>query len=358
MTHISSEGTEIEIGPLSETSLSKVLASYKGNKIIIVVDENTHDLCLEYLITSFPALEKSEIILLPNGEENKVMEVCMQVWNAFSEYGFGRKDLVLNLGGGMVTDMGGFIASVFKRGMDFIHIPTSLLAMVDAAVGGKNGIDLGPHKNQLGTIVKAKNVFIDLAFLQTLPEKEFYNGYAEMLKYGLVYDVALFDELSKFKTEDDFNRHDIIEKCVQIKVDISDRDLFEKGERKLLNFGHTFGHAIEGYRLQTDPISHGHAVGIGMCAESYVSMKRGLLSQDEFHRLQALLVKTYPFLTFSADCIQEIISLMYNDKKNEGGKIFSVLLECIGKGIYHNELSEKEIREALQHISLLAESLN
>mgnify|MGYP001194756123 FL=1 len=221
MTNISSEGTQIEIGPLSDSSLSKVLASYNGNNIIIVVDENTHDLCLEYLITSFPALEKSEIILLPNGEENKVMEICMQVWNAFSEYGFGRKDLVLNLGGGMVRDMGGFLASVFKRGMRFIHVPTSLLAMVDASIGGKNGIDLGPYKNQLGTIVKAKNVFIDNAFLQTLPEKEFYNGYAEMLKYGLVYDQHLFDELKDFKTEEDFNRLDIIERCVKIKVSIS-----------------------------------------------------------------------------------------------------------------------------------------
>ena len=358
MTNISSEGTQIEIGPLSDSSLSKVLASYNGNNIIIVVDENTHDLCLEYLITSFPALEKSEIILLPNGEENKVMEICMQVWNAFSEYGFGRKDLVLNLGGGMVTDMGGFLASVFKRGMRFIHVPTSLLAMVDASIGGKNGIDLGPYKNQLGTIVKAKNVFIDNAFLQTLPEKEFYNGYAEMLKYGLVYDQHLFDELKDFKTEEDFNRLDIIERCVKIKVSISDGDLFERGERKLLNFGHTFGHAIEGYKLNSDPISHGHAVGIGMCAESYVSMQRGLLSKDEFYELQALLVKTYPFLTFSDDCIQKIIGIMYNDKKNESGKIFSVLLESIGKGRYHNELSEKEIREALLHISLLAESLN
>ena len=358
MTIISSEGTQIEIGPLSDSSLSKVLASYNGNNIIIVVDENTHDLCLEYLITSFPALEKSEIILLPNGEENKVMEICMQVWNAFSEYGFGRKDLVLNLGGGMVTDMGGFLASVFKRGMRFIHVPTSLLAMVDASIGGKNGIDLGPYKNQLGTIVKAKNVFIDNAFLQTLPEKEFYNGYAEMLKYGLVYDQHLFDELKDFKTEEDFNRLDIIERCVKIKVSISDGDLFERGERKLLNFGHTFGHAIEGYKLNSDPISHGHAVGIGMCAESYVSMQRGLLSKDEFYELQALLVKTYPFLTFSDDCIQKIIGIMYNDKKNESGKIFSVLLESIGKGSYHNELSEKEIREALLHISLLAESLN
>ena len=179
-----------------------------------------------------------------------------------------------------------------------------------------------------------------------------------MLKYGLVYDQHLFDELKDFKTEEDFNRLDIIERCVKIKVSISDGDLFERGERKLLNFGHTFGHAIEGYKLNSDPISHGHAVGIGMCAESYVSMQRGLLSKDEFYELQALLVKTYPFLTFSDDCIQKIIGIMYNDKKNESGKIFSVLLESIGKGSYHNELSEKEIREALLHISLLAESLN
>lgn len=358
MTNISSEGSQIEIGSLSDSSLSKVLALYEGHNIIIVVDENTHDFCLDYLITSFPTLEKSEIILLPTGEENKAMEVCMQVWNAFSEYGFGRKDLVLNLGGGMVTDMGGFLASVFKRGMDFIHVPTSLLAMIDAAVGGKNGIDLGPYKNQIGTIIKAKNVFIDAVFLQTLPEKEFYNGYAEMLKYGLVYDEDLFNELSNFKTEYDFNRLDIIERCIQIKVEISDGDLFEMGDRKLLNFGHTFGHAIEGFKLQTEPISHGHAVGIGMCAECYVSMTRGLLLKADFHKIQALLIKTYPFLTFTEECIQQIISLMYNDKKNEGGKIFCVLLQAIGKGSYHNELSEKEIREALLHISLLAESLN
>tara|TARA_B100001287_G_C22684812_1_gene532672 strand:+ start:1543 stop:2622 length:1080 start_codon:yes stop_codon:yes gene_type:complete len=358
MTIISSEGTQIEIGLLSASSLSKVLASYSGNNIIIVVDENTHDLCLDYLVNSFPVLSKSEIILLPKGEDNKVMEVCMQVWNAFSEYGFGRNDLVLNLGGGVVTDMGGFLASIFKRGMDFIHIPTSLLAMVDAAIGGKNGIDLGPYKNQLGTIIKAKMVFIDTSFLKTLPEKEFYNAYAEMLKYGLVHDQHLFNELTDFKTEDDFNRQDIIERCVQIKVNISDRDLLEKGERKLLNFGHTFGHAIEGYKLNSDPISHGHAVGIGMFAESYVSMKRGLLSKNEFHRIQAVLIKTYPFMAFSEQCIQEIISIMYNDKKNECGKIYTVLLEAIGKGVYHNEVSEEEIREALLHISFLHESLN
>ena len=150
------------------------------------------------MITTFPELKKAEIILLPVGEENKVMEVCMQVWNAFSEYGFGRKDLVLNLGGGVVTDVGGFLSSLYKRGMEFIHIPTTLLGMVDASIGGKNGIDLPPFKNQLGTINPPKRVYVDLSFLNTLPEGEFYNGFAEMLKYGLIKDKGLFNEIKTF----------------------------------------------------------------------------------------------------------------------------------------------------------------
>lgn len=358
MTSISSPGSKIEIGPLQESLFPKLLNEYKDHNIIIVVDENTHDLCLEYLITTFPALEKSEIILLPCGEENKVMEVCMQVWNAFSEYNFSRRDLLVNLGGGMVTDMGGFIASLYKRGMDFVHVPTSLLGMVDASIGGKNGIDMGSSKNQLGTIVKAKHVFIDLVFLATLPEKEFYNGYAEMLKYGLVYDADLFDVLKDFEDENDFNRLDVIEKCIQIKVTISDGDLYEKGQRKLLNFGHTIGHALEGYFLDKNPIAHGHAIGLGMCAECYVSMRRNMLSKESFQLIQALLVRNYIFIELSEESVQQVISLMYNDKKNESGKIFSVLLNKIGEGTYHNELSEDEIRESLLHISMLSTSLN
>ena len=358
MTSISSLGSVIEIGALSTSSFPSIINAYSKANIIIVVDDNTHDLCLEYLITNFPDLERAEIILLPNGEENKVMEVCMQVWNAFSEYGFGRGDLVINLGGGMVSDMGGFLASVFKRGMNFINVPTTLLGMVDAAIGGKNGIDLGPYKNQLGTINNPKGVFVDTSFLSTLPEKEFYNGYAEMLKYGLIKDTSLFEVLKDFKKEADFHRLDIIERCIRIKVAISDNDPYEKGERKLLNFGHTIGHAIEGYFLAKNPVDHGYAIGLGMCAEAYISMLRGLLSKDSFQRIQALLAKTYPIMNFSDQDIDGMIALMYNDKKNESGKIYSVLLSDIGTATYHNELSEKEILYSFHHLSMLSTSLN
>ena len=358
MTSITSLGSVIEIGALTESSFPVLLNDYSNYNIVIVVDENTHDSCLDYLITNFPSLDQAEIILLPCGEENKVMEVCMQVWNAFSEYGFGRGDLVINLGGGIVTDMGGFIASLFKRGMNFVNIPTTLLGMVDASIGGKNGIDTGPYKNQLGVISNPKFIFIDTSFLDTLPEKEFYNGYAEMLKYGLIKDVALFDVLKGFKKESDFHRVDIIEKCIRIKVAITDEDPYEKGDRKLLNFGHTIGHAVEGCFLAISPVDHGHAVGLGMCAEAYISMRRGLLNKEDFQTIQALLGKIYPCLDFSDKDIENMITLMYNDKKNESGKIFSVLLEGIGSATYHNELSEQEIRDSFHHLSMLSTSLN
>ena len=358
MTIISSPIQDIEVGELANSSLGTVLDSYSDQGVIVIVDQNTHDLCLDYLITTFPQLEKAEIILLPVGEENKVMEVCMQVWNAFSEYGFGRKDLVLNLGGGVVTDMGGFLASIYKRGMNFIHIPTSLLGMVDASIGGKNGIDVNDFKNQLGTITPPERVYVDLTFLGTLPEAEFYNGYAEMLKYGLIKSRALFDEIKDFSEEKDFNKADVVVKCLKIKVDIVDNDLYEKGERKLLNFGHTVGHAIEGYFLNSVPISHGHAVALGLCAESFLSMGRGLLSKEEYKEIESVLTRVYPFIKFSDADTNAIIQLMYNDKKNQSGKIYSVLIDSIGCSSYHNELNEKEIGAALLHISMLSDILN
>jgi 3-dehydroquinate synthase len=358
MKVVSSPIQDVEVGNITESSLGEILDNYSNRGVIIIVDQNTHDLCLEFLITTFPQLKKSEIILLPVGEENKVMEVCMQVWNAFSEYGFGRKDLVLNLGGGVVTDMGGFLASVYKRGMDFIHIPTSLLGMIDASIGGKNGIDLNQYKNQLGTITAPKRVFVDPIFMETLPEAEFYNGYAEMLKYALIRDKLLFEEIKDFSKENDFSNIDVIVKCIQIKVDIVDGDLYEKASRKLLNFGHTVGHAIEGYFLESVPISHGHAVALGMCAEAYLSMDRGDLSKEEYKQIEGVLTRVYPFIKFSDEDTKSIIELMYNDKKNESGKIYSVLLKEIGVSTFHNELSEKEIGKALLHISMLSDIYN
>jgi 3-dehydroquinate synthase len=266
---------QIEFGSILSSSFEALIdVRYEKSKKIIIVDENTHDNCLEYLLTSFDQLKDAEVMLLPAGEENKVMEVCFQVWNALSEYRIGRKDLIINLGGGLVTDMGGFMASVYKRGVDFIHIPTSLLGMVDASIGGKTGIDLGPFKNQLGTFSQAQKIYIDPIFLATLPEAELWNGYAEMLKHALIADPDHWKSLISISSPEELINLSLIQKSAEIKMSFVNQDPFEKGSRKLLNFGHTIGHAIEGFSLEKDqPIAHGHAVAIGLLLESELSFR-------------------------------------------------------------------------------------
>jgi 3-dehydroquinate synthase len=358
MKTINTKDSVIEIGSVTEGSLTSVLQVYKNYNLIIIVDENTHDNCLEYMITSFPELERAEIILLPVGEENKVMEVCFQVWQAFTEYGFGRKDLVINLGGGVVTDMGGFIASIYKRGLKFINVPTSLLGMVDAAIGGKTGIDLDRFKNQLGTFSHPTHIFIDPIFLQTLPEEEVFNGYAEMVKHALIKDVDLWEKIRVIHSEEELTTIENIYTSVKIKTDIVDGDPTEKGERKILNFGHTIGHALESYFLDKTAISHGHAVALGMCAESFISFKRNWISKEVFKDIEATITASFPMISLNADEVSVVISLMYQDKKNESGKIFGSILKDVGLCSYDVEFSEDEIGESLFHLSLLANSLN
>ena len=343
----------LEIGSILEGGFQAYLKTFENQKIVILVDENTHDYCLEYLITSFPELERAEIMLLPCGEENKVMEVCFQVWQAFTEYHVERKDLVINLGGGVVTDMGGFIASVFKRGLTFIHVPTSLLGMVDAAIGGKNGIDLDGYKNQLGTITQPACVFIDSGFLATLPGEEIFNGYAEMLKHALIGDVALWEEIRHIQSEDELIQQEVIVKAIRVKTNIIEQDPLEGGLRKKLNFGHTVGHALESYFLQSTPISHGHAVALGMIAESYISMKRNLLTKEAYKEIESTIIRSFPMIELQAEDVSQVISLMYQDKKNEAGQIRSCLLDGIGSCMYDQEVKEEEIGESLFHLTLL-----
>jgi 3-dehydroquinate synthase len=348
----------IEIGSLLSSSFQTVLDQYKSLNIIIIVDENSHDSCLEYLITNFPELERAEIILLPSGEENKVMEVCFQVWNAFTEYGFGRKDLVINLGGGVVSDMGGFIASVYKRGMNFINIPTSLLGMVDASIGGKTGIDLNLFKNQLGTFAQPTNIFIDRIFLSTLPAEEIFNGYAEMLKHALIKDIELWEKIKVIHSEEELTSNEVIFHSVKIKASIIEEDPKEGGMRKILNFGHTVGHALESYYMDSTAISHGHAVALGMCAESYISMKQKRISEMEFKEIEKTITASFPMINLAADDIKDIIKLMYQDKKNDKGNIRCTLINGIGTAEYDIVLTEEELALSLLHLSLLANISN
>ena len=351
MKNIQTKKHTIELGSLIESSFQNILTDrYKGSNKVILVDENTHDYCLEYLLTNFTELQEAEVMLLPVGEENKVMEVCFQVWEALSEYKIGRKDVVINLGGGVVTDMGGFIASIYKRGIDFINIPTSLLAMVDASIGGKTGIDLGPYKNQLGTFTDPQALYIDPSFLQSLPEEELLNGYAEMLKHGLIADKKYWKELITITSLDDLMDVDKIETSIRIKNQIVEIDPNEQNQRKKLNFGHTIGHALEGYFLESNPIGHGHAVGIGMITEAFLSYRKGLLKEEQWNEIQVTLLAIFPLIDFGKDDIANIIELMKNDKKNFEGEIKSCLLEEIGVCVFDQTITEPEIREALSFL--------
>ncbi len=346
MNQIQANNYTIEVGNLVESSFQTLLnTKYASSKKVILVDENTHDYCLEYLLTNFEELTDAEVMLLPVGEENKVMAVCFQVFEALSEYQIGRNDVIINLGGGLVSDMGGFVASIYKRGIDFINIPTSLLAMVDASIGGKTGIDLGPYKNQLGTFTDPKSLFVDISFLETLPEEEIMNGYAEMLKHALILDKSYWNELTSLASLDDLLDENLILRSIELKNEIVKADPFEKGNRKKLNFGHTAGHALEGFFLDSTPISHGHAVGIGMIGETFLSYKKGLLSEKEWQSIEDVLLNIFPLIPFETEDISTFIELMKNDKKNFEGAIKCCLLSSIGECLIDQNITENEIKE-------------
>ena len=351
MKQIQANNYTIEIGNLVESSFQSLLStSYSKSKKVILVDENTHDFCLEYLLTNFEELKEAEVMLLPVGEENKVMEVCFQVFEALSEYKIGRKDLIINLGGGIVSDMGGFIASIYKRGIDFINIPTTLLAMVDASIGGKTGIDLGSYKNQIGTFSNPKALFVDISFLNTLPEKEVLNGYAEMLKHALIFDEEYWEELISITSLNELVNELKIKKSIDLKNNVVLIDPNENDNRKKLNFGHTIGHAFEGYFLDKNPISHGHAVGIGMIAEAFLSYKKSLLNETDWNEIQTKLLTIFPLIEFELDEIPQLIELMKNDKKNFEGEIKCSLITKIGNCIIDQNVTEQELKEAFYYL--------
>ncbi len=348
MHQFSCMDSEIFVGSIQESNFSKLLSTeFAHSKKAILVDPNTIEHCLPFLFNVLDGLENAEIIEIPSGEENKHMEFCFSVWEALSEMEFGRKDVLICLGGGVICDMGGFIASIYKRGMNCMYIPTSLLAMVDASLGGKTGVDLGQFKNQLGTFSFPSHVYIDSNFLHTLPEKELLNGWSEMLKHGLVYSSNHFLSLSNGKT--DMWSNDLIQESLLIKSSIVEKDPFEKGERKLLNFGHTVGHAIEGHLLNTDrQMDHGLAVAHGMLVEARISVLMNLLSEKVFHQIEEVLKRFFTFQFFRQDDVDTFLQLMAQDKKRVGNSSRFTLLKAIGEGVFDIEVSDEVVQKGLQ----------
>lgn len=317
----------------------------EASKVFILTDENVAPFWLPE-VAHWLHCDSAVDIIIKAGEQHKNLQTVQRIWKTLMKHHADRNALLVNLGGGVITDLGGFAASTYKRGIKFINIPTTLLAMMDAAIGGKTGIDFGGAKNQIGTFAEAEEVIIDPVFLETLPERELFSGMAEMLKYGFIDD----DNLLKINSE---NYRQFIVRCGEIKREIVAQDPTEKGLRKILNFGHTLGHAIESHCLTTDyPLLHGEAVALGMLGALWLSVKQlGLeesILQNFENQLPMLLSETE--VALSETDIDLILGYLVHDKKNKGEKPQFVLLKKVGNPVWNVEVESDLVKQALAYI--------
>ncbi len=311
------------------TQLNEFIQLHSDKKIMFLVDDNTHEYCLPILLAELPEIQDMEIIEIPSGEDSKSIEIATQVWISLSELGADRNSIIINCGGGVVTDFGGFVASTFKRGVKFVNVPTSLLSMVDASVGAKTGINLNHLKNQVGTFTQPMMVVINPGFLLTLSDKEMLSGFAEMLKHGLIQDVNHWNQLKSISALNAENLASLIQASVEIKKAVVEQDPTEKGLRKILNAGHTIGHALETYFLDHQiQITHGEAVALGLILESYIAVMKKKLSLEDFEEIISVIDKFYPKIDLPK--AEQILPLLLHDKKNVGKEIQCVLLNKIG----------------------------
>lgn len=345
MQSISANNYSIHFNEKGYQTLNSLLEKENYSYIFIIVDTHSNEYCLPRFLPELATEIPIEIIEFESGESSKNIETCVQIWNVLTELGADRKSLIINLGGGVVTDLGGFVASTFKRGIDFINIPTTLLAMVDASIGGKNGVDLGTLKNQIGVINNPKLVLIDPVFLETLPQNQMRSGLAEMLKHGLIYDKNYWEHFLDLTALDFADFDSLIYRSIEIKNEIVKQDPTENGIRKALNFGHTLGHAIESYFLENENkkiLLHGEAIAVGMILESYLSMKKNLISEADYLQIKKSINAVFDTIVFEDSDINPIMELLIHDKKNEYGTIQFALLDGIGK-IKINQTAEKEL---------------
>lgn len=328
-------------------SLKVFLSSVNYSSVFILVDENTKQHCLPVLQNIISDLK---IIETKSGEVNKNLSTCELIWQQLIEHNADRKALFINLGGGVIGDMGGFAASCYKRGIDFINIPTTLLSQVDSSIGGKLGIDFKYGKNLIGLFRNPKAVFISAQFFKSLPQRQFINGFAEIFKHALIQDK---DQWQKYKDIDVLNTdmNDIVYHSLLIKKAVVETDPFEKGLRKILNFGHTIGHAIEAYSLENekDSLLHGEAIAIGMICEAYLSVKKCCLQENELEEIKTVLLKHFPKHDVSTFDTEKLLQIMSIDKKNEGATIMVALLSEIGKCEYDIAISKEEITESIYY---------
>lgn len=340
------------------SSLAKSLERKFGHsKLFVLTDEAVHEHCLGLLQQEFHADHNLDIIEVAQGENSKTIEIYQQICLQLAEYGAEKNDLLICLGGGMVTDLGGFIGTTFKRGIRFVHIPTSLMGMVDAANGGKNGVNLGDIKNAIGTISQPEAIMIAPEFLRTLPDQEIHSGFAEMIKHSIIEGGELWKQIKKIKKLTVESVAQVLPSAYAVKEKITKEDFYETGLRKILNFGHSIGHAIESYFLSKQtPITHGEAVALGMICETMIAVHIGRLSNAEAQTILETLIRWFPPKEYVMPEFSEFHGFLQQDKKNTSGKLYFSLPKAIGQIEYNIEVTPTIASDAYNRVRLFSQN--
>ncbi|WP_297814925.1 3-dehydroquinate synthase [uncultured Polaribacter sp.] len=349
MQTIQSTSYPVHFKEASYKALNAYLKNNIPSTIFILVDENTIDACLPKFMASIETTATIEIVEIESGEVNKNLTTCVDLWNVLTELGADRKSLLFNLGGGVITDMGGFVGSAYKRGITFINIPTTLLSMVDASVGGKTGVDLGVLKNQIGLFSDPEMVLIDPEYLKTVTPREMISGTAEIIKYGLTYDVRLWEKIKNNGLENiDFLLH----RSIEIKNEVVLEDRLEANLRKILNFGHTIGHAVESYFLESEhkeTLSHGEAIALGMITETYLSTKLFNFPKETLENIKNAIITIFGKVPILKEDYPAVLDLLKHDKKNVNGEVNFVLLSALETCEIDCKVSNDLIIESLNY---------
>ena len=343
------EKQKVIISTKLENSVASAVGECERDRTFILVDETTERLCLP-LVAGFDCVRDAQVITIGATDQNKTLDSLSHVWTELQRGGATRHSLMINLGGGMVTDLGGFAASTFKRGLNYINIPTTLLAMVDASVGGKTGINFGGLKNEIGVFSCAKSVILDTTFLKTMDHENICSGYAEMLKHGLIANEDMLAELLNFDLDviDYYQFSRMLADSVQVKERIVDEDPTEQGIRKALNLGHTIGHAFESFAMKSmKPVLHGYAVAYGLVCELYLSCVKTGFPVDRMRQVVRFINENYGKLPVTCDDYPTLLELMTHDKKNVGDTINFTLLGGVGDIRINQTATKEEICEAL-----------
>ena len=348
---IQTTGYSIQFTHSAGESIDQFIEAHNYSSVFVLMDENVMQHCWPIIQFESKSLENVEILLVDAGEEQKDIEIATQLWHSLIEAKADRASLLINIGGGMISDLGGFVASTYKRGIDFINIPTSLLSMVDASIGGKTAVNLHHLKNQVGVFCNPKAIYIQTDFLKTLDPRQMLSGWAEMLKHGLIADENHWNKLIEVTELSIENIAPHIPRSIEIKKEIVEQDPQEKNIRKKLNFGHSLGHIIESFSLENDSdhLLHGEAVAIGMIMESYLSVKLNGLSKDALQLISAQIGSFFNKYEIQDQLIAQSFDYLLQDKKKEGNELNLTFVSAIGESVINQNCKFEDIIESINY---------